>query len=214
MSIEHEPGRAEPGELAAELRADRPAGPGDEDRLVLDVRRDEPEVDLDLLAPEDVLDLHRPDLRSEVVVARDQLVQSRQRLDDDVLGEARLDDLLADAAGRRRDRDQHLVRLVVPQQVLQVVGRAEHLHAVDAVAALARIVVDEADRRVVQLVVALQLAHHQLPGVAGADDQHLLAVRDEAGRRPFDQRARQQAGACDEGEQQQVVEGRDAARET
>ena len=74
---EHEPGRAEPGELAAELRADRAAGAGDEHRLVLDVGRDEPEVDLDLLAAEHVLDLHRPDLRAEVEVARDQLVQAR-----------------------------------------------------------------------------------------------------------------------------------------
>ena len=77
---EHEAGRAEPRELAAELRADRAAGARDEHRLVLDVRRHEREVDLDLLAAEDVLDLHRPDLGAEVEVAGDQLVQARQRL--------------------------------------------------------------------------------------------------------------------------------------
>ena len=74
----------------------------------------------------------------------------------------------------------------------ELVGRAEHAHVDDARAALARIVVDEADRRVVQLPVALHLAHHQLARVAGADDQHLLAARDEAGLRPLDQRAREQ----------------------
>ena len=59
---EHEPRRAEPRELPAELGADRAAGAGDEHGLVLDVRRDRLEVDLDLLAPEHVLDLHRADL--------------------------------------------------------------------------------------------------------------------------------------------------------
>ena len=137
------------------------------------------EVDLDLLAAEHVLDLHRPDLPPEVEIAGDQLVQPRQRLHRDVLRAAGLDDLAAHRARRGRDRDQHLVRLVVAQHVREVVGRAEHADAVDAVAALARVVVDEADRRVVQLPVALHLAHHQLPRVAGADDQHLLAVRDE-----------------------------------
>ena len=38
---------------------------------------------------------------------------------------------------RRRHRDQHLVGLVVAQQLREVVGGAEHLHAVDAVTALA-----------------------------------------------------------------------------
>ena len=171
------------------------------------------QVDLDLLAAEHVLDLDGADLAGEIEVAGDQLVQPRQRLDRDILGPARVDDLPAHRAGRRRDRDQHLVRLVVAQQVRQLVGGAEDAHAVDAVATLARVVVDEADRRVVELPVALHLAHHQLAGVAGADDQHLLAARDKAALRPLDQRAREQSRARDEREQQQEVERDDAARE-
>ena len=46
------------------------------------------------------------------------------------------------------------------QQVLEIVGRPQDLHAVDAVTALAWVVVDEADRRVVKLPIALQLAQH------------------------------------------------------
>ena len=80
-------------------------------------------------------------------------------------------------------------------------------------AALARIVVDEADRRVVQLPVALHLADHQLAGVARADDQHLLAVRDETRLRPLDQRPCEQPRAGDEREQEQIVERGDAARQ-
>ncbi len=165
----------------------------DDHGLVLDVRGDETEVDLDLLAPEHVLDLNGADLTAEVQVACDQLVQARQRLDRHVLRATRLDDHLAHAARGGRNRDQHFVGPVVAQEMRKVVGRPEHAHPVDAVAALARIVVDEPDRCVVQLAVALHLAHHQLSCVAGADDQHLLAVRDETGRRPLDQRAREQA---------------------
>jgi hypothetical protein len=49
-------------------------------------------------------------------------------------------------AGGGRDRDQHLVRAVVAQDVGELVGRAEDAHAVDAEVLLARVVVDQADR--------------------------------------------------------------------
>ena len=140
-------------------------------------------------------------------------MQARQRLHGDVRCPARLDDPAPHRARGRRNRDQHLVGLVVAQQMGELVGRPEHADVDDARAALARIVVDEADRRVMQLPVALHLPHHQLAGVAGADDQHLLAVRDEAAGRPLDQRAREQARARDERQQQEEVERRDAARQ-
>ncbi len=54
-----QPRDAEPRQLAAELRADRAAGAGDEHRASLDVGGDQAQVDLDLLAAEHVLDLHR-----------------------------------------------------------------------------------------------------------------------------------------------------------
>ena len=82
---EDEPLGAELHDLAAELRADRPAAAGHEHDAVADVRRDRLEVDLDLLAAEDVLDRDRPDLPREVDVAGDQLVQAGQRLDGDAL---------------------------------------------------------------------------------------------------------------------------------
>jgi hypothetical protein len=50
------------------------------------------------------------------------------------------------------------------------------------------IVVDQADRGVVQLPVALHLADQHLPGVTGSDDKNLLAARHDAGMRALDQR--------------------------
>ena len=77
---------------------------------------------------------------------------------------------------------------------------------------LARVVVDQADRRVAELPVALELPDHELAGVAGARDEHLLAPRDQGRSRPLDQRAREQARARDEPEEEQPVEDRDRPR--
>ena len=93
----------------------------------------------------------------------------------------------------------------------ELVGRAEHPDAVDAEVALARVVVDEADRRVGEPRVALHLADDELAGVAGADDEHLLAARDDPAFGALDQRAREQPRAGDERQQQQVVERDDRA---
>ena len=79
---------------------------------------------------------------------------------------------------------------------------------------LARVVVDQADRRVPERWALQQFLDDQLGGVACADDDHLLAARDEAARRrPLHQRAREHPRAGDEGEQQQPVHDRHRARE-
>ena len=72
---EHEPRRADARDLAAELGADRAAGARDEHDLAGQVAGDRVEVDLDRLAPEQVLDLDRADLAREVEVRRDQLAR-------------------------------------------------------------------------------------------------------------------------------------------
>ncbi len=71
----------------------------------------------------------------------------------------------------------------VAQELGQLVGRAEHADPVQAEVLLARVVVDEPDRRVAERRVAEHLAQDQLRGVARADDEHLLAARDDRARR-------------------------------
>ncbi len=63
------------------------------------------------------------------------------------------------------------------------VGAPEHADALDADAALERVVVDEADRVEVELRVAQHLAQDEAAAVAGADDQHAPRVR-RAARMP------------------------------
>ena len=168
---EDDAARADARDLPAELGPDRTARAGDEHGLAREVAGDLVEVDLDRLAPEHVLDLHRPQLPGEVHVAGDQLVQPRQRLHGDAFLLRDLDDPLAQLARRGRHRDQHLVGLAVAEHAAAARDVVpEHAHAVDAQVLLARVVVEEADRRVAELRRALQLAEDQLAGVAGADD--------------------------------------------
>ena len=211
---EHDPGRAHACDLTAELRADRPARAGDEDGLACQVLRDRADVDLDRLAPEHVLDLDGPDLAGEVEIARDQLVQAGQRLDGNARVLRDLDDPLARLARGGRDRDQHLVRRVVAQDVRQVVVVPEHADAVQADVLLARVVVDQPDRRVAEPRRLQHLANHELGRVARADDDHFLAARDQRRRAgPLDQAPRDQSRARHEREQDQPVEHGDRARQ-
>ena len=211
---EDQPRCARPRRLAAELRADRAACAGDEHGLAAQVLGDRREVDLDGLAPEDVLDLHGPDLGGEVVVARDQLVEPRERLHGHLRVARMLDDPLANLTRGGRNRDQQLVGPVVAEDVRQLLGRPEHADAVHAEVLLARVVVDEADRGVAEGARLQHLADHELARVAGSHDDDLLAAGDKAGRaRPLEDRSREQARARYEREQQQPVEDRHAARE-
>ena len=63
VAVEHDqPGRVEPGQLAAQFRADRAAGPGDQHPPALQVAGDRLQVDADLAAAEQVGVADRPDV--------------------------------------------------------------------------------------------------------------------------------------------------------
>ena len=96
------------------------------------------------------------------------------------------------------------------EDVRQLVGRPEHADAVQAQVLLARVVVDQADGRIAERRGTEHLLQDQLRRVAGADDDHFLAPRDD---RPalwtLDDRARQHPGAGDEREREQAVDDPD-----
>ena len=85
---EHEPGRAHPCDLPAQLGSDRAAGSGDEHHLAGEVAGDRREIDLDGLASEEVLDADRPDLARKVEVPGDELVEARERVHRDASSRA------------------------------------------------------------------------------------------------------------------------------
>ena len=181
--------------------------------MALEIPGDIAEVDLHLLPPEHVLDLHGPDLAGEIEIPRDQLVQPRQRLHDDSQRLRRLEDPPAHVARDGRHRDQHLVGAVLTEDARQLVDRAEDANAHDPCVPLARVVVDEPDRGVVEHPRALHLLHDHAARVAGADDDHLLAARHHCQARALHRGAGEEARAQDEGEREEEVDRGDRPRQ-
>ncbi len=91
-----------------------PPAPGDEHRAAAHVGAHGGRIELHGLAAEDVLHLHRAQLRDEVVVAVDEVVDVRQRLDRNARLAARCHHRGALAAAGRGQRDVHLVGLRAP----------------------------------------------------------------------------------------------------
>ena len=209
----HEPADLHAQQLAAELGSDRAARAGHQYRATAHVGADGGGVELNGLAPEDVLHLHGAQLGDEVVVAVDEVVHVRQRLDGHSGRAAGRDHLGAFAAAGRRHGDVHLVGLARLEDLGQVVRRPDHLDALEAVAQLVGVVVDERDRRVARQPVAEHLAQDQVAGVTGADDQHLLALSDErAPPRALDQRAGENARAAQQDQREDQVQHQRALR--
>ena len=210
---EHELRGLEARDLAAQLGPDRASGARDEDDLVLEVVRDRGDVDVDRLAAEHVLDLDGTKLPREVAVARHEVGKAGKGLDRDVEQASGLDDAGAELAGGGRDRDQDLVGPSVAHDVVELGDGAEYAHAVEAQVALARVVVEEPDRRVAERRAALHLLHDELCRISRTDDDHVLAAgHDPARERTLDQRPGEQPGAGDEGEAEQQVDEPDSAR--
>ena len=201
-------------ELAAELRADRAAGARDEHGLSCTYDATSRRSTSTCSRPSTSSTCTGPDLRAEVEVAGDQLVQARQRLDrrrarrgtSRRSSGARVPAPTGSRSAPRRAccraggaRARRSCRAPSPRGCGRRACAGRRRRSRSACSASCRL---RCSSRTISW-----------PGVAGADDQHLLAVRDEPGRRPLDQRAREQTRAGDEGEQQQEVERGDAARQ-
>ncbi|CAA9495788.1 MAG: hypothetical protein AVDCRST_MAG65-2276, partial [uncultured Solirubrobacteraceae bacterium] len=96
-----------------------------------------------------VLDPDVAELGDEAPAGAQQLEDGRHGPRGDAVLAAGADHLGAQCAGRRRDRQHHLVGLDVLEDLAELVGGAEHLDvALQPRALLVRVVVDEADRPV------------------------------------------------------------------
>ena len=207
---------AEPGDLAAELGADRAAGAGDEHGLVREVRRRSTRG-----RPPPARGRARPrpgraGSAGEVHVARDQLVQARQRLHRDRLAAAPSRRPCARTLARGgRDRDQHLVGPLLAQD--RAAGRrscrarGRRAGAGSACAGRRR-----RGRSACSRATAGAASRGRSAGrVAGADDDRPPC----RGRRRRARRGRSisvrasSARAGDEREQEQEVDERDRARQ-
>ncbi|GBD45252.1 hypothetical protein HRbin41_00052 [bacterium HR41] len=212
---EHQHSRTDTGDLATQLRPDRATGSGDEHDTPAQVGADAVDLHPHRLAPEDILHPDLARLAHELDPSRQKLERRRQRTNRNLPLATGGHHLLAQQAGGGRNGDDHLVGLGVVEDPRQIVGAAEHFQPGDAHPALARVVVDEADRRTGELGVAAQLGSNLLPPVAGADDQHRARCpfEERASQRSLDhQRTHQEARPAEQREGEQQIERDHAAR--
>lgn len=161
-------------DLTAELRADRSATAGDEDRLSLDHTEDFFVVDLDRFTTEEVEDVDVTELADadfavyELVDARDGLQLTAALLTD-------VEDLCALFGSRGRDRIDDFRDLVLLYSVEDVVSGADDRDAVEDAALLVRVVVDQADRIALQVLTGEELLDEHAAGATRADDHHAFA---------------------------------------
>ncbi len=166
---QHERPGAVQRHLTGELGADGARGPGDEDRLALDVRRQLGQLEHDGLAAEEVLDAHLAQV-AEAYVARQHLGDPRQDAERQVGALAVLHDPAQVGRTRGRNREHDLVRVDLLGDLGEALGRAHDPDPLDRSALLGALVVGEGHRSVPRRE-ADHLARQQVPGLARAHDE-------------------------------------------
>ena len=214
MIEDHQQLGPHPGDLADQLGADRAARARHQDNLVLHVGADPVELHLHRLAAQDVLHLDLTQLPGQLDAAAEQLEDGGQGPHGDVALPARRDHPAAHHAGSRGNRDDHLVGIHLVEDLPDLLGRAEDVDAVHPHAALARIVVQKADRLRRKVGIELELPGNHLPAGAGADHEHPPGPANVAAGEPLDQdHPGEQTGAPDEEDGEQEVADHDRARD-
>ena len=98
------------------------------------------------------------------------------------------------------------------EDVADLVSRTQNVDAVEAHAALARVVIQEADRPSAEVWVELQLARNHLTAGPGADDQHPPSSSLVPPNEPLHQNhADEEPGAADQEDGEQEVADDDRA---
>ena len=129
--------------LARQLRADRAAGPGDHHHLAAHIGGQQLEIGRDRIAPEQILDVDRPQV-AHLDAARGDLLERRECLHHHRKRLQHLEREPALAAQRRRRGQQHLGHVLVGDHLADLL-RPQHLDAMHQLAGERRIGVDEGD---------------------------------------------------------------------
>ena len=191
---QHDARRLLPHDLAAQLRANRPARAGDHHHLAADVGRQQRRLRRYRVAAQQVVDADFAQL-GHAHLAGHQVGHARQALDGHVQRFQFFQNLAVAATAGRRDGQQDQLGLGVLQQLRQLV-RAVHRQATEGTAPQLRVIVHKRHRAV---LAPFQQAGHQLQaGAAGAVDQHRAARRIQRVDTPH-QATQQKAAAADIG---------------
>ncbi len=168
---EHDATRAQRRDLAAQLGADAAAGAGDEDRSAGHQLAHRPGRDVDRLTTQQVLHAHRAHAVDGHGLV-EQLVDGRERPDGRPRGLAHGDHLAQPIAADAGHGHDDLDHLPLAHDARQLLRPAHDVDAVDLLAVLLAVVVQEGDGLQAQRPVAAHLAHEHGAGLTRAVDEH------------------------------------------
>src|SRR6266568_4767710 len=204
---QHDAAGTEAGDLTGQLGADRAAGARDEDAAAAELSLHGPEVELDGVTPQQVVDLHLAQMAQGQRTARQEILQRRQDLALDARLGAAGDDAPHLLTRGRRDGDRQQLHLQASHQLAQAVRAAHHPHAVQRASVQVGGVVDEPDHVQETPGIVLDLAEQLLARLArsnneGAPPAGRLAMRMRGLAHP----ARGEADAAQEEDRDHPVE--------
>ncbi len=157
----------EPDDLPAQLGADRAAGAGHEHRAPAQPAAQPLAVELDRVAPEQIVELHPPQLR-DGDLARHQVLVGRHRHRRHVRLAAEVDRAASLRVRAVRHRDHRELGVLLLDDLRQASEGAEHFHALDLAAAGPGVVVQQPDE--VPLGAAAEALQQVGRGGVGPED--------------------------------------------
>ena len=163
------------GDLPAELAADGSAAPGHQDVLPFQSGQDLVIIDLYLGAPQQVGNLHVPEL-ADADFSVDQLVGRRYGLQLAARVLAYVEDGLLVRPGRGRDRIDDAGDPVLLYFLLDVVPVAHDRHALQHPSFFIQVVIDHAADFSVQVAAVCQFPDEREPRLAAADDHDPVCI--------------------------------------
>ncbi len=170
-----QPRRSVPRDLSAQLASDRAAPARHHDRLPPDIVQDRFHINLDRVAPQQILDIDIPKL-ADIDLAVHELVDAGQRAELAARLLADLDERLHRPAVRRRDRDEDLIDAVQGCVLHDPLTPADDLDPLYEPAPLILVVVDDALDRHRAVGAVRDLLDDRIPGIPCSDDHHARAV--------------------------------------
>ena len=184
---QHQRLRSQAQQLARQLRADRAAGAGDHHHLAPHIGGQQLQVGDDRIAPQQVLDVDRPEV-ADLHMARGDLLERRQGLHHHRKSLERPQRDAPLAAQRRRRGEQHLLDVLLGDQLGDLL-RPRHFQAVHELAGKRGIGIDEGDGLVAAgLVQRAQQLDAERAGAVDDDRLPLIEARRLVLRRRREQR--------------------------
>ena len=164
------------GDLAAELGADGSAAAGDQHHPIVDLVKDLPHIRLDRLPAQEIL--HGDILHiADGDIAVHQLIHARKLLDLAVRFITDGQDIPLLLGGGAGNGEENLIHTIFLHRAEDFLPPADDGHPIEVPLPFVRIIIDNADHRIMDLPGLIDIPEDQLARGAGADQHDPLRVR-------------------------------------